>query len=55
MLAVADALAADEGLASVTVDPGALDPAVRAILDAEGFRSAEDGSGLMTRPFVPQG
>ncbi|MDB5512769.1 MAG: hypothetical protein JWR08_2252 [Enterovirga sp.] len=53
ILAVADALAADDGLASVTIDPRALDPALRAMLDAEGFRPG--GNGLMVRPVVPQG
>ena len=55
VLAVADALAADDGLESVTLDPASLDPEMRRILDGEGFRPAEDGSGLMVRPVVPQG
>ena len=55
VLAVADALAADDGLASVTLDPAALDPALRAVLDQEGFRPAEGGNGMMVRPVVPQG
>lgn len=53
ILAVADALAADDGLFSVLLDPNALDPELRALLDQEGFRL--DADGLMTRPVVPQG
>lgn len=53
ILAVADALASDEGLFSVTLDPGALDPDMRAILDREGFRDGK--GGLLVRPVIAQG
>lgn len=53
ILAIADALAADEGLFSVTLDPSALDPDLRAILDQEGFRVGE--GGLLVRPVIAQG
>ena len=55
ILAVADALAADEGLAVVSLRTGALAPDFRAILDGEGFRPAGDGDDAMERPVVPQG
>ena len=54
LLAIADALAFDEGLTAVTVDPGALGPELAALLDREGFRPGDDGAAL-TRPVVPQG
>jgi hypothetical protein len=55
VLRLADALAAEDGLFSVVLDPAALDPEMRALLDEEGFRPAEGGRGLMERPVVPQG
>jgi hypothetical protein len=55
VLRLADALAAEEGLFSVILDPKALDPEMRGMLDEEGFRPASGGQGLMERPVVPQG
>lgn len=54
VLRLADALAAEDGLFVVVLDPKALDPEVRALLDEEGFRPAEGRAGLMERPVVPQ-
>ena len=53
LLAVADALAADEGLASVIIDDAG-DVVVRALLDQEGFRPAGQG-GRLVRDVIPQG
>ena len=55
VLRLADALAAEDGLFSVQLDPKTLDPELRAILEEEGFRPAERAGGLMERPVVPQG
>lgn len=55
ILAVADALAADDGLAAVTLDANRVGPDLRALLDREGFRAREGGSALLSRPVVPQG
>jgi hypothetical protein len=58
ILAVADALAAEEAAASVTLDPSALAPELRAILDEEGFRPGDAAPGsrsILARPVVPQG
>ena len=65
LLALADALAADEGIFSVSLMAETANDEVRAILDREGFRAdgapgsaAGQGAGggvLMTRPVVPQG
>lgn len=52
-LAVADALASDEGLASVTFYDAA-DEVLRALLDQEGFRPAGQG-GRIARQVIPQG
>ena len=53
LLAVADALASDEGLASVVFDdPG--DEVLRALLDQEGFRPTGQG-GRLARDVIPQG
>jgi hypothetical protein len=54
ILAVADALAADEGLAAVTLDASGLGEAWQPLLDQEGFRPAGQG-GWLSRPVVPQG
>ena len=54
ILAVADALAAEEGLATVVLDPAGLDVSMLALLDREGFRPAA-GSGLLSRPVIPSG
>jgi hypothetical protein len=54
ILAVADALAADEGLASVRLRLGELAPGVAALLDQEGFRPAGSPQ-VLARPVVPQG
>lgn len=53
LLAVADALAADEGLASVVIDDAG-DEVVRALLDQDGFRPAGQG-GRLAREVIPQG
>ena len=53
LLAVADALAADEGLVSVVFDDAG-DEIVRALLDREGFRPAGQG-GRLVREVIPQG
>lgn len=53
LLAIADALASDEGLASVTFDDAG-DEVLRALLDQEGFRHAGQG-GRLAREVVPQG
>jgi hypothetical protein len=57
LLAIADALAADEGLASVCLTVEAPTHDVHALLDHEGFRVAREEGGKisMTRPVVPQG
>ena len=55
VLRLADALAAEDGLFSVVLDPKALDPEMRALLEEEGFRPAEGRAWLMERPVVPQG
>jgi N-acetylglutamate synthase-like GNAT family acetyltransferase len=60
LLAVADALAADEGLRSVSLVLETVSEEVRAIVDREGFRPDGTGQGgerglSMTRPVVPQG
>lgn len=55
LLAISDALAADEGLTAIILDPTALADDLRAMLDSEGFRPAEGGSALWSRPVVPQG
>ena len=55
VLRLADALAAEDGLAAVVLDPASLDPEIRSLLDEEGFRPAEGREGLMERPVVPQG
>jgi hypothetical protein len=57
ILAVADALAADEGLLSVSVDAGPFGPDMLAMLDREGFRpsTGQGGSRWLVRPVVPQG
>jgi len=60
ILAVADALAAEEGLTSVTLEAGGLGPEMLAILDQEGFRpvqvgAGQGGSSRLVRPVVPQG
>lgn len=53
LLAVADALASDEGLASVVFDdPG--DAILSALLDQEGFRPTGQGCRL-ARQVIPQG
>jgi hypothetical protein len=54
ILAVADALAADDGLVNVTLDPASLGDAWRVLLDQEGFRPTGEG-GWLARPVVPQG
>jgi hypothetical protein len=59
ILAIADALAADDGILSVTLDPAGLGNEMLAILDQEGFRQADaagqGGSRPLVRPVVPQG
>jgi hypothetical protein len=59
ILAIADALAADDGILSVTLDPAGLGNEMLAILDQEGFRQADGagqgGSPRLIRPVVPQG
>lgn len=55
VLRLADALAAEDGLGSVVLDPASLDPEIRALLEEEGFRPVADKAGLMERPVVPQG
>jgi hypothetical protein len=60
ILAVADALAADEGILSVTLDARGFGQEMLAILDQEGFRPVQDGAGqggsrTLVRPVVPQG
>ncbi len=55
VLRLADALAAEDGLFSVLLDPTALDPELRALLAEEGFSPAEGSAGLMERPVIPQG
>ena len=60
ILAVADALAADEGLASVTLDASGFAQDMLQVLDQEGFRPTADGAGqggsrTLVRPVVPQG
>lgn len=53
LLAVADALASDEGLASVVIDDAG-DEVVRALLDQDGFRPNGQG-GRLAREVIPQG
>lgn len=53
LLAVADALASDEGLASVIFDDAG-DEVFRALLDQEGFRPTGQG-GRLARAVIPQG
>lgn len=53
LLALTDALAADEGLASVVLNASRLGPDLRAIAEQEGFRAGLDGE--LIRPVVPQG
>jgi len=55
VLRLADALAAEDGLFSVLLDPAALDPELRALLAEEGFRPAEGRAGLMERAVIAQG
>jgi GNAT superfamily N-acetyltransferase len=56
LLAIADALAADEGLARVRITVDQATDHVLAILDREGFRSDDvEGTLSMSRPVVPQG
>lgn len=60
ILAIADALAADEGLASVTLEFSDFSQEMLAIVDQEGFRPVEGGAGqggprTLVRPVVPQG
>ena len=57
LLAVADALAADEGLAMVRLTVERPTHDVQAVLDREGFRpEREQGARLsLARPVVPQG
>jgi hypothetical protein len=60
ILAIADALAAEEGLTAVTIDSRGIGPDMLAILDQEGFRPAPGGAGQggsprLVRPVVPQG
>lgn len=52
ILRLADALAAEDGLFRVVLDPAALDPEIRTLLEEEGFRPAE--SGLMERSVIAQ-
>ena len=55
VLRIADALAAEDGLASVVLEPASLDPEMRALLEEEGFRPKPGAAGLMERPVIPQG
>jgi hypothetical protein len=55
ILRLADALAAEDGRFSVVLDPKALHPEMRALLEEEGFRPAAGRPGLMERSVVPQG
>ncbi len=57
LLAVADALAADEGLAAVSLVVDAATDHVLAVLEREGFRAdgQESATLSMSRPVVPQG
>jgi GNAT superfamily N-acetyltransferase len=57
LLAIADALAADEGLAAVRVTVEKPTHDVRVVLEREGFRTEQEHGGklTMTRPVVPQG
>jgi hypothetical protein len=57
ILAVADAIAADEGLAAVVLDPSPFGAEMLAILDQKGFRPADEKGQpqLLSRPVVPQG
>jgi hypothetical protein len=56
LLAIADALAADEGLASVRLTVDQATDHVLAVLDQEGFRPDGQGAVLsMIRAVVPQG
>lgn len=55
VLRLADALAAEDGLFRVVLDPAALDPEIRALLEEEGFRPSGKRVGLMERAVVPQG
>jgi N-acetylglutamate synthase-like GNAT family acetyltransferase len=56
LLAIADALAADEGLATVRLVVDQATDHVLAVLDQEGFRPDGQGAVLsMIRPVVPQG
>jgi ribosomal protein S18 acetylase RimI-like enzyme len=57
LLAIADALAADEGLARVDLAVDQATDHVLAVLDREGFRGdgSENAGLLMSRPVVPQG
>jgi ribosomal protein S18 acetylase RimI-like enzyme len=57
LLAIADALAADEGLATVRLTVDQATDHILGVLDREGFRhDGSDGSALsMSRPVVPQG
>jgi hypothetical protein len=53
ILAVADAIAADEGLAFVRLDKAVAQDGLSPLLDQEGFRP--DGSSSLRRPVIPQG
>ena len=53
ILAVADAIAADEGLAFVRLDKAVAQDGLATLLDQEGFRPDEDGA--LRRPVIPQG
>ena len=57
LLAIADALAADEGLAKVNLHVDQATDHVLAVLDHEGFRrdGLENAAVSMSRPVVPQG
>ena len=57
LLAIADALAADEGLATVRLTVDQATDHVLAVLDREGFRGngSQNTGLLMSRPVVPQG
>ena len=57
LLAIADALAADEGMARVDLAVDQATDHVLAVLDREGFRGdgTENAGLLMSRPVVPQG
>jgi hypothetical protein len=57
LLAIADALAADEGRAAVRLTAEKLSDDVRAVLEREGFRVEHEQGGKLTmaRPVIPQG